>query len=150
MILAGSPSANLDLRTLCRELSSVKHKFIEVGIMLGIPRSKLMEFKMSDYDPLSAALDFWLKGNVLDVAVTWGSIVRALQSDYVGESGLAEKIHAAYCKQDSTGRKGIFCCCCSHFFCSSHPALGVYPASCSFLLIFSFRWAGFLQKETSP
>jgi len=108
MILAGSPSAHLNLRTLCRELSSVKYKFFEVGVMLGIPFSKLMEFKMGHCDPLSATLDFWLKGNVLDVAVTWGSIVQALQSDYVGESRLAEKIHAAYCKQDSIGRKGIF------------------------------------------
>jgi len=68
--------------------------------MLGIPSHKLMEFK-NDNDPLSLSLIYWLNGNVEEVPVSWSSVVEALESDHVGERGLAEKIRKTYCKQES-------------------------------------------------
>ncbi len=79
------------MRTVCFELGEVKHKAHEIGIQLGIPYCKMMEFKR-DGDILSAAVNYWLSGNLPDVPITWESLVTALESDYVGESGCAKKI----------------------------------------------------------
>ena len=87
-------------------MGSVKTKWLEIGIQLGIPRSKLLEFKKED-DPLSAVVDYWLRGNVTEsvVPISWESIVTALKSKYVGEPGLAEEITKEYCQQEK--EKGI-------------------------------------------
>ena len=84
------------MRSLCNELGEVKRKAYEIGIQLGISHAKLMELKQ-DGNLLSAALDFWLSGNVPDVPVTWASIVEALESDFVNETGCANRIRAKYC-----------------------------------------------------
>ena len=93
--------ADFNLRTLCDALGSIKTKWFEVGVQLGIPRNKLLEFKKED-DPLSAVVDYWLKGNVTDsvVPISWQSIVATLKSEYVGEPGLAERINKKYCLTD--------------------------------------------------
>jgi len=96
------------MRTLCRELGSIKCKAFEFGVMLGIPVYKLMEFKKED-DPLALSLDYWLKGMVEEVSVSWRSVVEALESDYVEEKVLAEKIKKTYCKQDNLQGKGYYC-----------------------------------------
>ena len=88
-------TGHFDVRTICKELAEVENKFIKIGVQLGIPRYKLMEFKKDD-DPLSAMIDYWFSGNVEGVHVSWQSIVDALQTSYVGESGLAEKIIEKY------------------------------------------------------
>ncbi len=54
-----------------------------------------MEFKKED-DPLSAAIDYWLK-NIS--SISWKTIVAAVKSDHVGETGLAETICEKYCHQ---------------------------------------------------
>ena len=91
------------MRIVCNALGSVKTKSLEIGLQLGIPRSKLMEFKKED-DPLSAVVDYWLQGNVLEPAipVCWKSIVEALNSEYVGELALAEKISKKHCQEEDT------------------------------------------------
>ena len=93
---------NFDLKSICNALGSIKTKWLEVGIQLGIPRSKLMEFKKED-EPLSAVVDYWLKGNVTEsvVPISWQSIVAALKSEHVGEPGLAEQIRKKHCQQDN-------------------------------------------------
>ena len=52
-------------------------------------------------DCLSAAIDYWLCGNVPDVPVCWGSVVTALESKQVGEAGLAKIIRVKYSVQDA-------------------------------------------------
>ena len=59
-----------------------------------MPRNNLMKFKQED-DLLSGSLDFWLSGNT-DVPVTWESVVAALESNFVKETGRAEKIRKKY------------------------------------------------------
>ena len=76
----------------------VKHKAFEIGIQLGIPRGKMLQFKQEG-DVLSAAIDYWLCGNVEDVPITWKSIVEVLQSGYIGEPKCAEAIQKKYCTQ---------------------------------------------------
>lgn len=89
-------TASLNLRTLCNELGEVKRRAYEIGIQLGITHSKLKELQ-HDENLLAAALDYWLSGNVPDIPVTWKSILDALESKFVNETGCAERIRAKYC-----------------------------------------------------
>ena len=91
-------SDSLNLRTVCNELGKVQHKAYEIGIQLGIPHSKLMEFEKSNR-LLPTAVDYWLSGNVPDVPITWASVVAALKSEQVGETGRAMIISTKYCCQ---------------------------------------------------
>ena len=88
-------ATDLNLRNICNELGGIKTKWLEIGIQLGIPRRKLLEFK-EDRDPLSAVVEYWLNGNT-KVPVSWKSIVAALKSEHIAEPGLAEKINKKYC-----------------------------------------------------
>ncbi len=88
------------MRSICNALARIKIKWYEIGIQLGIPRNKLLEFKKED-DPLSAVVDYCLRGNVESVdPISWKSIVAALKSEYVGEPGLAEQISKKHCQQE--------------------------------------------------
>ncbi len=94
------------MRTVCSALGRVKTKWFEIGIQLGIPRSKLKEFE-EERDPLSAVVDYWLSGNVTEpvVPICWKTIVNALRSEHVGEPGLAEEISKKYCPQEEDTTK---------------------------------------------
>ena len=81
------------------ELGEVTHKWFKIGIQLGISRGKLKEFEKED-DPLSAIIDYWLNGNVESVPVSWRSVVAALESSHVDETGLANRISSKYCCED--------------------------------------------------
>lgn len=96
----------LTLRTVCNELGEVQHKAFEIGIQLGISRSKMLQFKQEG-DLLSAAVDYWLCGNIKEVPIAWRSVVEALLSNYVGEAARADAICAKYCRQpeDDKGQK---------------------------------------------
>ena len=94
-----SLSDSLTLRTVCNELGEVEHKAYKIGIQLGIPRGKMVQFKQEG-DILSAAVDYWLSRNISDVPITWESLVEILKSDYVGEVGCAKKIMGKYCQHD--------------------------------------------------
>ena len=99
------PEDSLDLKTLCNELEKVKHKAHEIGIQLGIDDSKMMQLK----EDLPAAMDHWLSGNVSKTPRSWMSVVNALGSQQVGETGLSEAIRRKYCSQqkDSGDDKGM-------------------------------------------
>ena len=71
---------------------------------LGIPVSKYEEFRQYDHsngvDILTAASDYWLKGNVEeDGTPCWESVVAALRSEHVDEKGLARRIEKKYCQE---------------------------------------------------
>ena len=107
-------SDSLKLRTVCNELEGVKLKAYEIGIQLGIPHNKMLEFE-KEGNILPASINFWLCGNVpdADIPITWGSIVAALESKQVGEIGLARVIKAKYCcqqeeAQDEGSCKGAY------------------------------------------
>ena len=91
------------------ELGKVAHKWFKIGVQLGVPHGKLKGFE-KEADPLAAVIDYWLNDNVEDaeVPVSWKSVVAALESSYVGETGLANKISRRYCPmhQNEIERKG--------------------------------------------
>lgn len=95
-------SAHFDLRTICNELGVVKFKWFEIGVQLGIPRAKLMEFQRED-DPVAAGVDYWLNGNVENISLSWRSIVKALRNRHVRELTLAQKIEEKYGQQENKG-----------------------------------------------
>ena len=78
------------------ELGEVAHKWFKIGVQLSISRGKLKEFE-NEADPLSAVIDYWMNGNVEEVPVSWRSVVAALESSHVGETGLANSISRKYC-----------------------------------------------------
>ena len=89
------------MRTVCSELASLNYKGIKIGTQLGIARHKLKEFE-KESDPLAASLDYWLKGNAKEgLPCSWQSIVVALRSPHVDESGLASAIEEKYCRERS-------------------------------------------------
>ena len=89
------------------ELGKVAHKWFKIGVQLGIPLHKLKEFE-KEVDPLSVIIDYWLNGNGEGVPVSWRSVVAALESSYVDETGLAHRISEKYCPihQDEIKTKG--------------------------------------------
>ena len=89
----------VNLKNVCSELGEISGKRFKIGIQLGISHSKLKEFERED-DPLSAIVNFWLRGNVEGVPVSWKSIVEALKSKHVGETGLASTISKKYCQEE--------------------------------------------------
>ena len=96
---------SLNLRTVCNELEVVKHRAYEIGIQLNIPNSKLLQFKQ-DGNLLVSAVDHWLSGKIPNVSISWSSVVEALESKQVGETGLAEVIRKKYCDQEAEDDEG--------------------------------------------
>ena len=82
----------------------MKHKSHKIGVMLGLPQHKLLEFQNGD--PLPAIVDFWLCGNVEGAEVSWKAIATALASDFVGELALAKEIRQNFCQVEES-QQGI-------------------------------------------
>ena len=101
--------ANFTLRGICNALATVKYKWFSIGIQLGVPYHKLKEFEKED-NSLAATIDFFLKGNVEGVSLSWDSIVTALKSSSVLEPALARRIQREYSekerKSDKSAAKG--------------------------------------------
>ena len=89
---------SLNLANICEELGSVKHRLFQIGIQLGIPYED-MKILEKDSDPLSAVIDYWLRGNVKGASVSWKSLVKALKSSHVAERGQAKRIEEKYCQE---------------------------------------------------
>ena len=60
---------------------------------MGIPRRVLKQFEKED-DPLSAAMDYWLEGNIKNPAmpISWQSLVAVLNAESIEETALANRI----------------------------------------------------------
>ena len=72
---------------------------------MGIPPHKLKEIEKGA-DPLVESVDYFLKGNVEGVPLSWGSIVTALKSDHVGEPALAKHLQNVYTQQGHEPQQG--------------------------------------------
>ena len=86
--------AALDLRSVTNELGSVMNKWYQIGVQLGISEAKLGQIE-ADYHTVdrrfSEVISFWLKENT-QVAVSWNSLIDILESPFVNEKGLANKL----------------------------------------------------------
>jgi hypothetical protein len=89
------------LRSITNELGSVIDKWFQIGVQLGVSESKLRQIR-ADCDTVhmcfTEVISFWLNGNT-QVAVSWKSIIDILESQFVGEKGLANKL------REKAGRK---------------------------------------------
>ena len=56
-------------------------------------------------DPLAAVVDYWLRGNVEGVTISWKSVAEAMESSHVGERGLAKRIRMAHCYNEDGGKR---------------------------------------------
>ena len=78
---------------------------MQICVQLGFPLTTLKQFE-GEKDPLLTAVNYWLKGNIEGdevLPVSWKSIVVALKSKHVGETGLAQEVHSKYCQNEDTG-----------------------------------------------
>ena len=75
-------------------------------MLLKIPRHKLKEFE-KEAEPFVAVVDYWLGGNVKNTSLTWKTIVKVLQDDYLDEKGLADTIKKKYIQQEERGMNTI-------------------------------------------
>lgn len=89
------------MREICNALEPVKFKWFKLGVQCGIAYHKLKEFSKEE-DPLTAIIDYCLKGNVENVPLCWEAIVTALESPQVGEPGVARDIQQKYCQLKSS------------------------------------------------
>ena len=78
---------------VCIELKTIRSKWHDFGLHLGVPRHKMKEFKKED-EPLHEVIDYWHSGNIQDKPVTWQSIIDTLKC--IEEPNLANKIKAKY------------------------------------------------------
>lgn len=76
----------------------VEYKWFQIGIQLGISRHKLKEFE-KEHDPLAAVVDYFLCGNITGSNPSWKSLLEALMTKHVDESGLAKRLSIKYCSQ---------------------------------------------------
>ena len=85
-----------DISKVVDELSSVAHKWNDIGIQLGISPSHLHKFEQEYKSPtrlLTETIDYWMK-NQSDIS--WDHISTVLRSGSVGEKVLAKKIDDKY------------------------------------------------------
>ena len=97
--------ATFTLREICNALATVKYKWFYIGVQLGIPPHKLKEFEKGA-DSLVETVDYFLKGNVEGVPLSWDSIVTALKSDHVGEPALAKHLQNVYTPEGHEPQQG--------------------------------------------
>ena len=91
-------------------LGRISDKWFTIGIQLGIPYHVLKQFRKEE-DPLSAAIDYWLTGNVADsgAPILWDSIIEALKAGSIKETALAEELAKKYCQweEERDDTKGV-------------------------------------------
>ena len=76
-------------------------------MQLGLSHNEIKKFEKED-DPLSVLISYWIDGNARNgVPRNWESVVEALRSRQVDESGLARRIEEKYCsvKAKKSGSK---------------------------------------------
>ena len=60
------PLLDLDVKTLRNELAIIEYKWHTIATQWGILQHKIKKLR-DDEDPLTNAIDYWLKGNVQHV-----------------------------------------------------------------------------------
>ena len=79
---------------MTNELGSVVDKWFQIGVQLGVSESKLREIEADHHTAqrrFSEVISFWIRGNT-HVPVTWKSLSQLLESSFVNERGLANKL----------------------------------------------------------
>ena len=91
LCITGTP---LTLKTVFNALHSVSHKWLSIGVELGIPLSQLNIIKIDRLgveERMHSVLDYWMN-NAADPLPSWEVLVDALRAPTVGESRLADEL----------------------------------------------------------
>ena len=116
---------------MTNELNIVVHKWLEIGIQLGIKLHVLKGFELQhNKDPkrcLSEMLQYWLDGKAYEKShVNWETIIEALESPAINEAAIAgqlrENIQLQYAGNTSTS--GVH-----HMQLRAHPGTLHYKLS---------------------
>ena len=75
------------------ELATIKAKWFEFGIALGVPKYQLDEYVSKRY-PLSEVIGYWDDGNVANKPMTWKAVANTLKS--ISQDDLATEIEDKY------------------------------------------------------
>ena len=91
-----SPELSIkDLKEVVNKLASVKHKWFEIGIQLGMSNEDLKRLPDHGHQ-LHEVLEIWLRGGTTVLPI-WSSLADALKSPDVDKSELGEAIQRQYC-----------------------------------------------------
>lgn len=91
-----------DLAKVCKELYSIRDKWQDLALELGIPVEKLDHIKATNPDTadcLRETVSYWLTNSP---DPTWQDLTTALQTHTVNEHELAARLKKEYCKADGT------------------------------------------------
>ena len=91
-----------DLAKVCEELYSIRDKWRDLALQLGVPVEKLDYIQATHPDSadcLRETVKHWLTNSP---APTWQVLTTALESRTVNEYGLAERLKKEYCKAEGT------------------------------------------------
>ena len=99
--------------SITNEFGSVIDKWFQIGVQLGVSEAKLHQIE-ANYRTVercfSEMISFCLNGNTR-VAVSWKSLIDALESQFVNEKGLAnqlrEKIGLKLDKREASSLTGM-------------------------------------------
>ena len=91
-----------DLAKVCKELYSIRDKWQDLALELGIPVEKLDHIKATNPDTadcLRETVSYWLTDSP---DPTWQDLTTALESRTVNEHELAARLKKEYCKAEGT------------------------------------------------
>ena len=90
-----------DLAAVRRALFDIHPKWYNIGLELGLVASTLDAIRSQFSDPADCVTEMcskWLKGT--HPPPTWDNLIKAVESPYVGDKGLAQKLRKTYCQTD--------------------------------------------------
>ena len=98
----------LTFRAAFSALYSVRHKWFNIGMQLGISSFQLKIIETNSpgsKERLQAMLEYWMN-NVVVPQPSWKVLVNSLKVPTVGESMLAKELEEEYCSPEDTSTLG--------------------------------------------
>ena len=98
-----------DLAAVRRALFDIRAKWYHIGVELGLPVGTLNAIRTQFTDLTDCVTEMctkWLQGT--HPSPTWNDLIKAVESPFVGENCLAQKLRNTYCqgiKADITFRQ---------------------------------------------
>ena len=92
-----------DLQGVLEEVRSVSAKWYFLGLVLGIPSSRLDTIQHSFSGPRSCLREIIVMWLGSFISPTWGTLIHALKSRIIGEYWLAEELRKKYIPTSTEG-----------------------------------------------
>ena len=121
-----------DLAKICEELYSIREKWRDVALQLGIPVDKLDHIKATHPDSADCLRETVKEWLTTSPAPTWQILTSALQSRTVNEHELAGRLKEKYCKSEGTSLLPLNCVV--EALCASFPGSTPLPSNAQIVL----------------